>query len=46
MWSAPVLRPNPRLELQRGGSRITPTLEGEIYYRRRKAILAEFEDAE
>jgi DNA-binding transcriptional LysR family regulator len=32
--------------LQRTTRQVTPTLEGEIYYRRCKAILAEVEDAE
>jgi DNA-binding transcriptional LysR family regulator len=32
--------------LQRTTRQVTPTLEGEIYYRRCKAILAEIEDAE
>ncbi|UVK37971.1 LysR family transcriptional regulator [Mesorhizobium sp. AR10] len=32
--------------LQRTTRHVTPTLEGEIYYRRCKAILAEIEDAE
>jgi DNA-binding transcriptional LysR family regulator len=32
--------------LQRTTRQVTPTLEGEVYYRRCKAILAEIEDAE